>query len=104
MLRAYAVERRESSVEYVIHAVVAARFFNRGDVGRLFDDANEALVAGRAGAIQARIDVSNVVADGAEPQARLHFAHSVSQCVRVLIAGSKDVKGEPLRAFGAYAR
>ena len=45
LLRADAVEGRNGSVQHVIDAVVVPRLFDGGDVGRLFDHADEALVA-----------------------------------------------------------
>ena len=71
LIGAHAVEGRERAVEHVVDAVVAAGALDGGDVGGLLDDADEALVARGACAVGAGIDVSDVVADGAEAQARL---------------------------------
>ena len=68
LLGADAADGRERAVEDVVDAVVAAGLFDGGDVGGLFDDADEALVAGGAGAVAAGVDVGDVVADGAEAE------------------------------------
>ena len=65
MFRADTADGRERAVEDVVDAVVAARLFDGGDVGGLFDDADDVLVADGAGAVAAGIDVGDVVADGA---------------------------------------
>ena len=64
-----------------------------------FDDADEALVARGAGAIDAGVDVGDVVADGAEAQAGLELADGVGECFGVLIAGAQEMEGESLRAL-----
>jgi len=101
---AYSVERGERAMEDVVNAVVAAGAFDAGDAGGLFDDADEALVAGGTGAVCAWIDVGDVVADAAEAEAGLEFADRVGEGRGFFIRGSQEVKGESLRALGAYAR
>jgi hypothetical protein len=56
------------------------------DVGRFFHNADKALVAGGACAIQARIDIGDVVADGAESKAGLEPANSFRQSRSVIVA------------------
>ena len=74
------------------------------DVGRLLDHAHQPLIAGRAGAIDARIDVGDVVAHRTQPQAGFHVAHRGGQRLGVFIAGAQNVEGQPLRALRAHAR
>ena len=45
LLRADAADGRERAVQHVVDAVVAARLLDGGDVGGLFDDADDVLVA-----------------------------------------------------------
>ncbi|HKE26648.1 MAG TPA: hypothetical protein VKB88_30045 [Bryobacteraceae bacterium] len=74
-----------------------------GDVGGLLDHADQALIAGRAAAIAAGIDIGDVVADGAQAQAGLDVTHGGRQGFGVVVAGAQDVEGQPLRAFAAHA-
>ena len=64
LLRTHSVKRRKGSVQHVVNAVVPAPLhgFN---VGRLFDNANQALVSRGARAVGAGIHVGDVVAYGA---------------------------------------
>ncbi len=103
LLRAYAADGREGAVEDVVDAVVAAGFFDGGDVGGLFDDADEAVVAGGGGAVGAGVDVGDVVADGAEAEVLFNLADRVGEGVSVFGGGAEDVKGEALGGFGADA-
>jgi hypothetical protein len=71
LLGADAVDGRERAVEDVVDAVVAAGLFDGGDVGGLFDDADDALVARGVGAVGAGVDVGDVVAERAEAEVLL---------------------------------
>src|SRR5579864_3887189 len=77
---------------------------NRGDVGRFFDDTDQALVARGTGAVDTGIDVGNVVADRAETKISFDVADSDGEGFGVFIAGAEDVKSQALRALGSYAR
>jgi hypothetical protein len=90
-------------VEDVEDSVEVLGFVDGGDVGGLFDDANQALVAGCAGAVNAGIDVGDVVADGAETQIGFNVADGGRKSLGVVVTGAEDVEGETLRAFCAYA-
>ena len=90
-------------MQHVVDAPVGLRSLDRGDAGRLFDDANQALVAGCAGAVDAGIDVGDVVADGAETQIGFNVADGGRKSLGVVVTGAEDVEGETLRAFCAYA-
>jgi len=85
-------------VEDVVDALVAAMgvscSLDRGDVSRLLDNADQALIAGWAGAVGAGIDVGDVVADGAEAQAGLEVMHGFSQRRRIVVGGAQDVKAK----------
>ena len=61
LLRSDPMNRGDRTVQNVVNAVVVPRLLNDGDVGGLFDHANEALVPRWAGTIAARIDVGNIV-------------------------------------------
>ena len=71
------------------------------DIGGFFDDANHPLVAGSAAAVDARINIRNVVADGTQTQLSLHIAHRSGQRLRILVIRAQDVKPEPLCGFAA---
>ena len=58
----------------MVDAVEVARLFDGGDVGGLLDHADQFLIAGGTAAIDAGIDVGDVVADGAQAQLGLHVA------------------------------
>ena len=103
MLGSHAVQRRKRAVQDVEDAIPGARLLDGADVGGLLDDAHQALVAGGAGAIEAGIDVGDVVADGAEAQALLDLADRGGERFGVLIVGAQDVKGQALRGFVADA-
>ena len=64
--RPYASNRRERPVRDVVHPVVFARLFNRHQVVRLFDDADDGSVSRMAGTETARIGVRQVVAGRTE--------------------------------------
>ena len=57
-----------------------------GDVGGLFDDANQTLITGRARAIDAGIDVGDVIANGAETEIGFNVAHRYGKGFGVVIA------------------
>ena len=73
-------------MQHVINAVEMLGLFNGGDVGRFFDDANQPLVAGRAGAINARINVGDVVANRAEAEIGFYILNRRSQSLGIFIA------------------
>ena len=104
MLRSDAMQRRERSVQHVIDAVVAASLFNRGDVGRLLDNAYQALIACGAAAIYAGINVRDVAANRAQMKTGLDLTDRLGKQIGVFVAGAQDVKGEPLRRLAANAR
>src|SRR5260370_994301 len=66
MLRADSVQRRKGAVQDVIDAIKVARLLDGGNVGGLFHHSHQALVAGRIAAIDARINIGNVVAQRAQ--------------------------------------
>src|SRR5205085_5894262 len=68
VLRPNAVERRKRTVQHVIDAVVVACLLDGRDVGRFLHHTNQPLVAGGAAAVDAGIDVGDVVALRAQVQ------------------------------------
>src|SRR5581483_11005930 len=89
-----AMQRRERSVQHVIDAVVRSRFFYRGNVGWLFHHTHEALVACGAGAIDTRLDIGDVVADGAEVQALLEISDRRRQGFGLVFTAAQNMKGK----------
>lgn len=90
-------------MQHVVGAVEVLGLLDGRNVCWLFHYAHEALISGRTAAIDAGVDVGDVVADGAQLQAGLHVAHRNRQRLRILVAGAQDVKGEPLCTFAADA-
>ena len=88
----------------VIDTIEITGPLDRRNVGRFFDNADELLVARRVGAVHTRVDVGDVVANGAEAQLGLHFADGVGEQGSVVFAGAKDVESQPLGALVADAR
>ena len=106
------MQRRKRAVQYVIHALVAglgtglvaACALDGGNVGRLLDHADHAVVARGTDAVGAGVDIGDVVADRAEAQVGLQAAHRLGQGRRILVGGAQNVEGEALRALGSHAR
>ena len=84
-------------------SVEVFRLFNGGDVRGLFDDTDETLVAGGAGAIGTRVDIRDVVAYGAEPEIGFYVAHRLRERLGIIVTGTKNMKGQALCAFRAYS-
>ena len=91
-------------MQHVVTAIEMAGLLDRRDIGGFLHHANLALVAGGAGTINARINIGNIVADGAEAQAGFHIAHGSGQRLGIVVAGAQNVKREPLRGLAADAR
>src|SRR5437763_12492774 len=83
-------------MQHMIDAVVVSGLFNRCDVCGFLDNAYETLVSRGTGTINAGINISDVVANGAKPKARLYFVNSTRQCRRILFARTQDVKSQAL--------
>jgi len=97
------VQRRESTVQYVIDPAVVTRFFDGRDVRGLFDHANQPLIPIGIRAINAGINVGDVVAHRAEVKAGFELPNGVGELVRVFVGRTKDVEREALRGLAAHA-
>ncbi len=86
----------------MIQTAKAAGPIDHGDVLRLFDDADHAMVAARIAAQSAGIRVGDVVADGAVGDAILDVADRLAQPLRVLSRRAQDVERKALRALGPH--
>jgi uncharacterized protein Yka (UPF0111/DUF47 family) len=75
---------------------------NGADILRLFDDADDVVVAVAVAAIRAGVGVGDVVAHRAVRHAFLDLAQRVGQAIGLLARGLEDVKRETLGAFGTY--
>jgi hypothetical protein len=98
------MQGRKGAVQNVINAVVKTRFFNGSDIRGLFYHTNQALISGGAGAVAARINVSDVAAYGTKMKFFFEIADGRSQIVCILGAGAQNVKCQTLSAFAANAR
>jgi len=93
------MQRRQRSVQHVIHAVVAACALHSFDVRWFLDHAHQALIARWTSAVRTRIHIGNVVADRAEAQVFLEPAHGLGQRRRVFAGRAQNVEGKPLSGF-----
>src|ERR1035438_5759791 len=85
----------------MVDAVEMPSPFHRGNVGGFFDNADQFLVTGWAAAVDARIDVGDVVADRAKTQTGFDVANGSGQRIGVVIAGSQNVECKALSALAA---
>ena len=98
------MQRRQSTVQHVINAVIAARLLNGRDVCRLFHNAHQPLVARWAAAIDAGVDVGDIAANRAEVKTRFHLPDRLRELFGVFVARSQDVEGQTLSCFAADSR
>src|SRR6476661_2459113 len=90
-------------MEHMENSVEVLCLFNGRDVGWLFDHADQSLIARWAGAIRARIDVGDVVANRAQAQIGFDIAHRGSQGLSIFVARAENVESQALRALGSDA-
>jgi hypothetical protein len=95
---------REAAVQDVIEAVIAARLLDGDEIVGFFHDADDRAVARRGRAIAARVNVRQVVADGAEDDLPLHLFHRRDETRHVLLRHPQDVKRQTLRGLLPHAR
>ncbi|SPE30065.1 hypothetical protein SBA2_480006 [Acidobacteriia bacterium SbA2] len=104
LLGSYAVQGRNRAVEHVVDAVKMPRLLDCGNVGGFLHDADDLLIPGRAAAVDAGIDVGNVVADRAQTQLGLDVSNRGSEGFGVILARAQNMKGEALGALVADSR
>ena len=97
VLRVDPVDRREGAAEDVVEAAVLVGPLDRDHVTGLLDHADHRGVAGRVLADPAARPLREVEADLAEADLLLHLADRVGEAGGLLVVGSQDVEGEPLR-------
>lgn len=90
-------------MENVIDAVEVACFFDGGDIGGLFDDANEFLIPSRAAAVDARLYVGDVIANGTEAQLRLDVTDGYGERFGIFAARAQDMERQALSGLAADA-
>jgi len=73
-------------MKHMVDAIEVASLLDGGDVRWLFDDTHQSLIARGAAAVNAGIDIRDVVADRTESKALLDVANSASECVCILVA------------------
>ena len=103
LLRADSVQRRDRPVENMEDSVEVLGLLDGRDIGGFFDHAHQSLVTRGTSAVDAGIDVSDVIADGAEAEIGLDIAHRNRQGFGVFIARAQNVESETLGALGADA-
>src|SRR5437870_12551958 len=79
------------------------RLLDGGDVGGLFDHADQALVASGARAVGAGVNIGDVVADGAQPQTGLDIVNRAGESVGVVSSRAQNMKRQPLGRLAANA-
>src|SRR5262249_40928779 len=94
----------ERAVQHVIQPPVFAGLFYRHLVVRLFHDQDNAPVALRVRAEAARVNIGDVIADGAEDDFIFDILNGLNESVGLLAFSSEDVKRETLGGLGADAR
>jgi hypothetical protein len=77
---------------------------NGGDVGGFFDYAHQAQIACGAAAVNARVDIRDVIANGAEAQIRFYVADRNGQRFGIIAGRAENVEGESLSGFAANPR
>jgi hypothetical protein len=91
-------------VQNVINAIKMPRFLDRGDVGWFLDYADQLLIAGGTAAVDAGIDIGDVVADRTQAQIGFDVADSAGESFGIILARTQNMKGEALGAFVADSR
>ena len=88
-------------MEHVVDAIEMPGLFDRGDVGWLFHHADQFLISGRIAAIDAGIDVRNVVADRAQAQLSFYVSDGGGEGFGIVLAGAQNVESQTLCALAA---
>ena len=88
-------------MENVVSTIEVTGLFNRGDVRRLLDHADQSLVAGSTTAVDAGFDVGDVVADRTKTQAGFHIVDGGGQGFRIVIRRAKNMERQSLGGFAA---
>lgn len=100
---ANAFGRGDGTVEYVIEASVDAGMLYCQDVLGLLNDADRAAVALLAAAELAGVDVSYVVADGAERYLLLDLPYGVGEEAGLFAGSAQQIVGDALSTLGPDA-
>ena len=92
------------SMQHVVGAVEVLGLFDSRDIGGFLDHAHQTKVASGAAAIDAGIDVRNVVADRAQVKAFFYVANGCCKGFSIIITGAKDVERQSLGALAAATK
>src|ERR1700722_7223512 len=87
----------------MVETVKVSCLFDGGDVGRLLNYADLFLIAGGTAAVDAGIDVRNIVAGGAEAQLGLYILDGGGEGLGVVGTRTKNMKRQALGGFAAYS-
>src|SRR5207248_534544 len=99
-----AADRREAAVQDVIQPMIAARLFDSDEVVGFFDDADDRAITTGRGAKAARVNVGQVVADGAKDDLALHLFERRDEPLDLGFGHTQDVKRQTLRRLLPDAR
>ena len=104
MLRLDAVDRRQRAAEHVVQAAELVGAFERDQVGRMLDDADQRMVAARVEADRADLILGQVAALLAEADALLHVLDRGGERQRLLARDAEEMEREAVRGARADAR
>src|SRR5262249_12044785 len=98
------VNRRESALEHVIAAAELAGALQRDHVHGLLHDAEQRRIAALVSADGAGLRLGDVAANLAILNPGLEFEDRLREAAGVLVAGTEEMEGDPLRRFSSEAR
>ena len=101
MLGLDAVDRRQRAAEDVVQAAIFVRAFQRHEVRRLLDDADERAVAPLVAADLAALLLGQVPALAAEADALLDLVDRRRESLRLVTRDAEQVEREPMRGARA---
>ena len=84
-------------MENVIEPLERSGFLDRNQIVRLFDNTNYRTVAFRISAVHARVNIRQIVADGAEYDLLLDLQERTYKILNLRLRTAHYIKSQPLR-------
>ncbi len=88
----------------VIESVIFARAFQRQDIERLFDHADDRPIARFVAANRARVFLGDIAANRADDDAVFQLHQRFSERLRLLFRRAQEVEREALRRLRSHSR
>jgi hypothetical protein len=88
----------------MIAAAVRPTPFNRDQILRFFDNADDPIITPRVVAGVTGVGLGNVVADRTKPYFSFQVTDRIGQCIRFFIRGAQEEKSESCRSLFADSR